>query len=165
MYITILPFDFQQKPFTKKEQEEIEELLKIIDERAFQNVVLEVSKRIDCTTCARCCKTLVPGFSDEDIDRIAKHLSLSRKEFIQYYLRKRDKKEYEMRQVPCLFLKDNKCSLYDVRPTVCKSYPKLSTKSNSYEVVSNTRICPIVFNVICNVTNSSMLNNYPHSHM
>ena len=38
--------------------------------------------RIDCTRCANCCKTMQPGFTAEDIARIAAHLGMAQEEFV-----------------------------------------------------------------------------------
>ena len=42
----------------------------------------EVFSRIDCTRCANCCKTIRPGFTEQDIARIAAHLGMSTESFI-----------------------------------------------------------------------------------
>jgi hypothetical protein len=42
--------------------------------------------RIDCTRCANCCKTMRPGVSAEDIERIAEHLGMSCEAFTAAYL-------------------------------------------------------------------------------
>ena len=43
----------------------------------------EVFQETDCLTCANCCKTTGPLFTDIDIDRIAKHLKLKPSDFIE----------------------------------------------------------------------------------
>jgi len=52
--------------------------------------------------------------------------------------------------LPCPFLLDKKCSIYDSRPADCKSYPHLHKKdflSRLFGVIDNYSNCPIVFNV------------------
>ncbi len=133
--------------FSKELQEEISKTLKTIDETVLQKKVAQVTEKVDCTLCANCCKKLIPGFNDEDINRISTHLQITRKEFLKKYLKKNSEKEYEMKQAPCLFLKDNKCSIYEIRPEVCRKYPRINKKVNSYDLASNAVICPIVGNV------------------
>lgn len=81
-----------------------------------------------CTGCGACC-TGSPGFvwlKEEDIKRIQDHLKTSREEFLSTYCRQvngrysliEDDKTYD-----CVFLKENRCSLYGARPTQCRTYP------------------------------------------
>jgi len=48
----------------------------------------QVWQEIDCTQCAICCKHMTPTFTQTDIRRIAKHLSISVAEFKATYLQK-----------------------------------------------------------------------------
>ncbi len=101
---------------------EPDELAAELHQQAFQIV--------DCTRCANCCKTLTIRFNDEDIERIAGHLNMTVDEFIVEYLEFDDKDGndedgfYKARRNPCPFLgNDNRCTIYDVRPVVCREYP------------------------------------------
>ena len=40
-------------------------------------------ERTDCLTCANCCKTTGPLFTDKDVERIAKHLKM-RQQYLLY---------------------------------------------------------------------------------
>jgi hypothetical protein len=44
-------------------------------------------EKTNCLTCANCCKTTGPLFTDKDIERIAKHLKMKPQQFIETYLR------------------------------------------------------------------------------
>ena len=44
-------------------------------------------KKTDCLTCANCCKTTGPLFTDKDIERIAKHFKMKSAQFIAQFLR------------------------------------------------------------------------------
>ena len=43
----------------------------------------EVFEEIDCLSCANCCKTTSPVFTDRDIERIAKHLRMKPSQFVE----------------------------------------------------------------------------------
>jgi len=61
-----------------------------------------------------------------------------------------DSEKYNFKELPCPFLKDDRCSNYDYRPKDCRSYPHLHKKdfrSRLWGVVENYSMCPIVFNV------------------
>lgn len=81
----------------------------------------------ECTGCGQCC-TGAPGFvfvTEKEIVAIARHLGLSVREFSRRFLRKiGDRfslKEYK--NYDCVFLKDNKCSIYTCRPVQCRTFP------------------------------------------
>ena len=84
--------------------------------------------RFECTGCGQCC-TGSPGYiwvDEEEIQEIAAFLKLSVEEFSQHYLR-RVKGRFSLRELPktfdCIFLEDNKCQIYAVRPTQCRTFP------------------------------------------
>lgn len=108
---------------------------------------------IDCTTCANCCKTLQPSFSEEDQRRIAGKLGLSVEQFKQHYLQvtnEEGESVWQIKQSPCPFLENNKCTIYKDRPKNCRQYPYLydpNFSSRTTMMVERTYTCPIVFEV------------------
>jgi len=116
-----------------------------LHERAFQIV--------DCTRCANCCKTMDIKFDDEDIERIAGHLNMPTAEFIETHLEaNEDDGSYKARQKPCPFLGDeNRCTIYGVRPTVCREYPHTDKKGFTFRtmgIANNALKCPAVFWIV-----------------
>ena len=112
----------------------------------------EVFDEVDCLTCANCCKTTGPLFTDNDIARIAKHLRMKPSDFIDDYLRIDEDNDYVLKQVPCHFLgADNYCSIYEVRPKACREYPH-TDRRKIYQIgtltVKNTAICPAAFKMV-----------------
>ena len=79
----------------------------------FQKLHTEAFKKIDCLTCANCCKTTSPIFRDIDIKRISKNLRMKENEFVKNYLKMDEEKDYVLQSSPCAFLgNDNKCDIY-----------------------------------------------------
>ena len=74
-----------------------------------QDLHTEEFKKTDCLTCANCCKTTGPLFTNADVERIAKHFRLKPALFIKQYLRVDEDNDYVLQQVPCTFLG---CLLY-----------------------------------------------------
>lgn len=109
-------------------------------------------KRTDCLTCANCCKTTGPLFTNADVQRIAKHFRLKPQKFIDTYLQIDEDNDYVLKQVPCTFLRaDNYCSIYDVRPKACQEFPH--TERKKFQQISNLTlkniaICPAAFNIV-----------------
>ena len=117
-----------------------------------------------CTQCGNCC-TGGPGYvwiSDDEIDRLAAHLNLSRDETLKQHCRTirgrislKERRDHRG-EYPCIFLtehesKDGKgkrilkrgCSIYPVRPLQCRTWPFWDgnlTNKDDYEHI--TRHCP-----------------------
>ena len=114
-------------------------------------------KKMDCLSCANCCKTTSPIFRDADIRRISKHLRVKEGKFISDYLRMDEEQDYVLKSSPCSFLdNDNSCSIYDVRPLACREYPHTDRK-NMFQVLEitaeNSLICPAVARIVLAITN------------
>ncbi len=109
----------------------------------------EVSALIDCTTCGNCCKNLKPSITHEDLDRLANRLSITPQQIENDYT-ELDEGVLYFSHLPCSFLNDNKCTIYNDRPEDCRSFPHLHKEyftSRLWGVIDNYSICPIVFNV------------------
>ena len=85
--------------------------------------------RFKCTGCGQCC-TGSPGYvylSHQDLDRLSNHFGLTEQEFTQKYTRYIDGGyallEDEAKSYDCVFFKDKKCTVYEARPTQCRTFP------------------------------------------
>lgn len=110
-----------------------------------------VWKEVDCLTCANCCKTMSPTYTAADIKRISAHFKMTVPEFKKKYLYK-DKIEGDWMNVkqPCQFLdiKDNKCSIYEIRPTDCSGFPHHNKKrmtDYTHVYKQNVEYCPATY--------------------
>ncbi len=113
----------------------------------------EVFAQIDCTRCANCCKTAAVSLDDADIDRIAAHLGVAREAFIAAHLQPYPVEgRYHMRTQPSPLLGgDDRCTVYEVRPACCRSYPntdKEGFSSRVYQHASNSMMCPAVYHIV-----------------
>jgi Fe-S-cluster containining protein len=124
-----------------------------IDQLVFQTT-RRVWAGIDCTACANCCREMYPSFSEEEVDRLARRLGMERRQFIETYLKRAEaggKNPWQTRVVPCPFLKENLCSVYEDRPAECSGYPYLyqpEFASRTIGMVERTFTCPIVYEVM-----------------
>lgn len=128
-----------------------------LDPDEMDQQVFETTRRvwagIDCTACANCCREVRPTFSEEDMKRLAARLGVSPQQFIDAYLQPTEDETnpWETRTTPCPFLKDNRCSVYEDRPTNCKGYPYLYEPEFAFRtmgMIERTFTCPIVYEVI-----------------
>ncbi len=112
----------------------------------------EVFRNIDCLSCANCCKTTGPLFTEKDIERIARHLKMKPALFEQRFLRTDEDQDKVLQDLPCWFLNDdNTCSIYEVRPKACREFPHTDRKK-IYQInaltVKNTLICPAAYDFV-----------------
>jgi uncharacterized protein len=81
-----------------------------------------------CKKCSNCC-TGSPGYvwlDKDEIESISKYLKITKKEFLKKYTRSFKNKISLLENnanYDCIFLKDKKCSIYNSRPSQCRTYP------------------------------------------
>ncbi|MEZ5045958.1 MAG: YkgJ family cysteine cluster protein [Chitinophagaceae bacterium] len=128
------------KKFDKKRIPAIQPLIDIASEEAWE--------KTDCLDCAHCCKVMTPTFTPSDIKRIAAFLNMSPKAFYDKWLETdKDNGDKVNKTQPCQFLnlKDNKCSIYEVRPYDCSAFPHFNKKPfDDYNHIheQNIAYCP-----------------------
>jgi uncharacterized protein len=114
----------------------------------------EVWMETDCLSCANCCKTMTPTFNSADIKRISAHFGQTVEEFKTKWLvqEKAGDRDWMNKKQPCQFLnlKDNKCSIYAIRPADCAGFPHLPKKMNGYGHVhkQNLEYCPATYKLV-----------------
>jgi len=133
------------KSFLKRvNQQKAISVLPDLHEQAFE--------KIDCLSCANCCKGYSPRFKTPDIKRISRTLCLREGVFIESYLKIDTDGDYVLQQTPCPFLgSDNHCSIYDDRPSDCRRFP--STDEDVFVkrtaiTLKNVDFCPADYFVI-----------------
>jgi Fe-S-cluster containining protein len=152
----------QAKPISNKEQQKV---FKQFLQRADKNKVLkqlphlhqEAFEKIDCLTCAACCKNYSPRFKTPDVKRISKHLGMKESAFIDTYLDVDEEGDFVVKKTPCPFLgADNYCSIYEVRPSDCARFPYTNEDvliKRQTLTLKNATFCPIVVHVLDKLSN------------
>jgi Fe-S-cluster containining protein len=110
----------------------------------------EIAPQIDCTACGNCCRNLSPYLTKEDLRRLTEAVQLPVDEVVVTYT-ETDEYGVSLKHLPCGFLKDHKCSIYEHRPETCASFPHLHQpdfNSRARRTFDNYAICPIIFNVL-----------------
>lgn len=114
-----------------------------------------IVEQIDCTQCGNCCKTTSTSISDSELLILAELENLSAAEFETRFVEKDElDNEKFLKDIPCKYLSDKKCTIYENRPEDCRSYPhthKNRFVSRTLGVLINYEICPIVYNVYENL--------------
>jgi len=110
-----------------------------------------VSAAIDCTSCANCCRSLVINVTQDEVGKLAGHLRLTESETRGQYIEESQQGNCFVNTIPCHFLRENKCTIYEARFTECRDFPHLH-KPGFKDRLGGTLMhygrCPIVYHVI-----------------
>ena len=130
-----------------KSNDEIDEVISQAHNNAFH--------KINCLDCANCCKTKGPMFNKKDINRISRHIGITPPEFSDKYLEFNENDDYVLKSTPCVFLgKDNYCSIYEVRPKACASYPHTDSRKTRHlfdYMMAHKTTCPAIEDILENI--------------
>ncbi|MFM1857691.1 MAG: hypothetical protein RLZ05_751 [Bacteroidota bacterium] len=141
----------------EKKSRERQKLYKQFLQRVSKNEVLsrqqdiheEAFNKVDCLSCANCCKNYSPRFKTPDIKRISKLLGLREGVFIETYLKEDEDGDFVLQKAPCPFLgSDNFCSIYEDRPSDCRRFPYTDEDvliKRAPLTIKNSSFCPITY--------------------
>jgi len=121
-----------------------------LDQRVF-TLDQNISPKIDCTKCGNCCKSLMITVSEKEADNLATVLDMKRTQFDDQYLEKGGHDLMLINAIPCHFLADNKCNVYEHRFEGCREFPALHLphfQKRLFTHFMHYHRCPIIFNVI-----------------
>lgn len=110
-----------------------------------------ITPKIDCTKCGNCCKTLMINVTDNEANNLANHLQESREKFDEKYIETGSSGMMILNKIPCHFLKENKCTVYEFRFEGCKEFPAMHLphfKERLFTTFMNYARCPIIFNIV-----------------
>jgi uncharacterized protein len=112
----------------------------------------DITPKIDCTACGNCCRSLMINVDTNDAARLASHLNISKESFYRKYVEESSEGTLAvMNTIPCHFLADNKCTVYEARPAECREFPGLHQPgftTRLFATFMHYGRCPIIFNVI-----------------
>ena len=122
-------------------------------ERRLKAIAQDVEDKIDCTTCANCCRVATTQISERDAERLARLLGIKLTNFLRDYTDQTDDEGRILKRTAngCVFLNRNLCSVYEARPQTCELFPHLvkgngSLQSRMWHMPDRAVYCPIVFN-------------------
>ena len=136
------------------ENSNFKDFLKTLEDEKVDEMVhtlnAKIAPQIDCTACGNCCKSLMINVSNEEANDLSTHLNQSRKEFDEQYLEKSGNIML-MNTIPCTFLNDNKCTVYEHRFAGCREFPAMHLphfNKRLFTTFMHYNRCPIIFNVV-----------------
>jgi hypothetical protein len=123
-------------------------------ERRLRRIAERIEDEIDCTACANCCRVATVRLRERELDSLARHIGVSRREFARDYAEKTEQGWILKRTGQgCVFLEGNLCSVYEARPMTCEDFPHLargegSLVSRMWEMPDRATYCPIAYNTL-----------------
>jgi uncharacterized protein len=111
----------------------------------------KITAQIDCTQCGNCCKTLMINVEEDEANKAATHLQITREQFDETYIEKSLSGKMLISKMPCHFLNKKKCTIYESRFIGCKEFPALHLPhftKRLFTVFMHYNRCPIIFNVV-----------------
>jgi Fe-S-cluster containining protein len=110
-----------------------------------------ITAQIDCKKCGACCKMLMINVVPSEATTVSAHLGISTKEFKEKYIEESLQGQMIMSSIPCHFLKDKICTVYEHRFSECREFPHLDRKNfkdRLFGTLIHYAMCPIIFNVV-----------------
>jgi Fe-S-cluster containining protein len=155
------PAEWPQKAKEKAQENfELRQFLKHqcqLDSKEIDRLVFGISERVwkvvDCTKCGNCCRVVSPTLAEHDVKRLACHLGMTPSQLETAHLKQSESTEdspWVMRERPCPFLSDNRCTVYEHRPANCRDYPYLDKPDfifRTLSMIGRLSECPAVFEV------------------
>jgi uncharacterized protein len=149
--------DVLAKVEQEKERENLafRDFLKQYDEAELDNLVNEINEEItpliDCTACGNCCNSLMINVEPAEAEAVSKHLQISITAFKEAYIETSTQGQMVINTIPCHFLKEKKCTIYNARFEECRAFPHLHKpqfKQRIFGTLMHYGRCPIIFNVV-----------------
>lgn len=114
----------------------------------------QISSRIDCTECGNCCRSLMINVSKDEALQLAQRMGHSLEQLKQTHLEESLGGQLVINTIPCHFLEDSKCTIYEHRFADCQEFPHLHKdgfRDRLFGILMHYGRCPIVFHVIENL--------------
>jgi hypothetical protein len=137
------------KPYPQLEEDIKKAIEKPMFITPFDIAVLTKKQDEWCNKCGECCRQSTPiRMLSLEAKTIAHFLGISYKKFKQKYrLVPRGDGTFDMPGRPCPFLKGNLCSIYKVRPIVCRYFPAgdaISDMADKKSAIELPRYCHVI---------------------
>ncbi len=116
-----------------------------------QTINQKIEPNVDCTSCGACCRGLMINVTEEETKSTASYLSLSHEIFKEKFIESSEQGVMIMNTIPCHFLSENKCTIYENRFNECRDFPHLNKpnfRDRLFGTLIHYGICPIIYNVI-----------------
>jgi uncharacterized protein len=127
-----------------KDTDDIDQLVRELD--------AIITPQIDCTTCGNCCSSLMINVTPDEVTRLAGHLNKTEAEVKEEYIETGANNSLMIiNTIPCHFLKNRCCTIYEQRFTECREFPGLHQPQFTkrlFAMLAHYGRCLIIYNVM-----------------
>ncbi|WP_188316105.1 YkgJ family cysteine cluster protein [Chitinophaga agrisoli] len=117
-----------------------------------QELDAAITPQIDCTSCGNCCRSLMINVTAEEVTGLANLLNRSEADVKEQYIETGSGSgNMVMNTIPCHFLDNNCCSIYEHRFTECREFPGLHQPNFTgrlFAMLMHYGRCLIIYNVL-----------------
>ncbi|GAA0551393.1 YkgJ family cysteine cluster protein [Chitinophaga japonensis] len=121
-------------------------------DRLVQDLDAAITPQIDCTRCGNCCRSLMVNITPEEVTRLAAYLNRPEADVMEQYVETgANNSHMVMNAIPCHFLTNNCCSIYEQRFAECREFPGLHQPGFTdrlFAMLMHYGRCPIIYNVL-----------------
>ena len=111
--------------------------------KEFQEEINSIIDFCDCSICGYCCKDEILALREPDINRISRHLKLDKNLFLEQYTNYNPSTKEIVLNMPCPFLKENRCTIYSKRPDRCRNFPITVLIKTKQVIVQDVGACAL----------------------
>jgi Fe-S-cluster containining protein len=111
----------------------------------------KISAAINCTDCGNCCRSFMINVTAEEMQKVATSTRADIEDFKKKYIEESPGGIMVMNTIPCAFLSENKCTIYENRFNECHEFPHLDkphVTNRLFGLLQYYAVSPIIFNVI-----------------
>jgi len=120
-------------------------------DKIFREAHSYVFSRINCEKCMNCCKVYNLSITGDEAKIISKYVGMSLSEFKALGEYDEENNFYNIKRKPCMFLKDNKCSIEECKPESCLGYPGTNSEGvvcRLFSILDSSLVCPAVYEIL-----------------
>jgi len=111
-----------------------------------------ITPQIDCTSCGNCCRNLMINVTEDEVTALATHLNTTNTGLKEKYIETGSSNDMMIiNTIPCHFLHESRCTIYEHRFAGCREFPALHLpKFNKrlFTTFTHYSTCLIIYNVV-----------------
>lgn len=111
-----------------------------------------ITPQISCTDCGNCCRSLMINVTRPEVTRLAQHFNRTEAEIETQYIETSASGDMMViNTIPCHFLANNCCTIYEQRFNECREFPGLHQPhftGRLFATFMHYGRCPIIYNVL-----------------
>jgi len=137
------------------ENDAFRQFLKNRDSETIDKIVFKLNStiepQIDCTQCGACCNGLMINVTQQESEKVAQHFDMPVNSFKEKYIEEGESGLMIINTIPCHFLEEKKCTIYENRFNECREFPHLhkpNFNDRLFGTLIHYSICPIIYNVV-----------------